>query len=92
MSPASSGNHHLGACIQQSAEYSKPKGFYINHPIKLSNLGERRMVYDACAGPATGSQTEAAYVASTIGHSTPAEAAAAGDTSDISTKTIGTIN
>ena len=42
MSPASSGNHHLGACIQQSAEYSKPKGFYINHPIKLSNLGERR--------------------------------------------------
>lgn len=50
------------------------------------------MVYDACAGPATGSQTEAAYVASTIDHSTPAEAAEAGDTSDISTKTIGTIN
>ena len=50
------------------------------------------MVYDACAGPATGSQTEAAYVASTIDHSTPAEAAVAGDTSDISTKTIGTIN
>ena len=24
------------------------------------------MVYDACAGPTTGSQTEAAYVASTI--------------------------
>lgn len=50
------------------------------------------MVYDACAGPTTGSQTEAAYVASTIDHSTSAEAAAAGDTSDISTKTIGTIN
>ena len=50
------------------------------------------MVYDACAGPTTGSQTEAAYVASTIDHSTSAEAAAAGDTSNISTKTIGTIN
>ena len=37
-------------------------------------------------------QTEEAYVASTIDHSTPAEAAAAGDTSDISTKTIKTIN
>ena len=36
--------------------------------------------------------SEAAYVASTIDHSTSAEAAAAGDTSDISTKTIGTIN
>ena len=35
MIPASSGSHHLGACIQHSAEYSKPKGFYINHPIKV---------------------------------------------------------
>ncbi|MDR0932134.1 MAG: hypothetical protein LBM70_03835 [Victivallales bacterium] len=48
-------------------------------------------VFDACAGPATGSQTEATYVASAIDRSTPIEAVYAGSTGDIETRTIGSI-
>ncbi|MGI6303917.1 MAG: hypothetical protein ACOX52_23140 [Verrucomicrobiota bacterium] len=40
-------------------------------------------IYDACAGPHTGTRTEAQYVSDTVDSSTPAEAAVAGDTTDI---------
>ncbi|MGD9780657.1 MAG: lamin tail domain-containing protein [Kiritimatiellia bacterium] len=41
-------------------------------------------VFDACAGPVIGTRTEAQYVSDTIDVSTPAEAAVAGVTSNIS--------
>ena len=41
-------------------------------------------IYDACAGPHTGTRIEAQYVSDTVDSSTPAEAAVAGDTTDIS--------
>lgn len=41
-------------------------------------------IYDACAGPHTGTRTEVQYVSDTVDSSTPAEAAVAGDTTDIS--------
>ena len=42
--PASSGNHHLGACNQQSTEYSNSKTFTSIIQLKLSDLGIRRIM------------------------------------------------
>ncbi len=45
-------------------------------------------VYDACAGPQTGTRTETQYVSDTVDASTPAEAFVAGDTSNISSGAV----
>ncbi len=49
-------------------------------------------IYDACAGPQTGSQTEATYVNNVIDISTQAEANVAGSTSNISSGAVTSIN
>ncbi len=45
-------------------------------------------VFDACAGPHLGTRTEAQYVADTVDRSTPAEAAFAGGTTNISSGAV----
>ena len=73
-----------GGKVTGADEVAPVRSRFGNHAFTLLD----GYVFDACAGPHLGTRTEAQYVSDTVDSSTPAEAAVAGDTSNISSGAV----